>query len=280
MTRARLLVWLFLAWMLLPGWAATPATLVVCAPGYPGSTIEAQPSMSGFAAAAATLAGVKPESLSAIYYEQEAAGVAHLKQPDATLAMVPLPFFLSHARELKLTPVLQAVQKGGAANEAWTLVAKRGRLQNVAALDGFELFSLAAYAPQFIQKVALQGYGPLPATLKYTASPAVLSALRRASAGENVVVLLDATQVAALPKLPFAAELETVKQSAPLPSVLLCTVGANANDTVTKRWIAALSKLHEKPAGAAALDGIRLERFVAVDAVALDRAHVAFGAGP
>lgn len=280
MKRVRPSVVLVAMSMLLPTWAAPPATLVVCAPGYPGSTIEAQPTMSGFAAAAATLARVEPTALSAIYYEQEAAGVAHLKQPDATLAMVPLPFFLSHASELKLTPVLQAVQKGGAANEAWTLVAKRGRVQNAASLNGFELISLAAYAPRFIQKVALQGYGPLPATLKYTPSPAVLSALRRASAGENVVVLLDATQAIALPKLPFAAELETLKQSAPLPSVLLCTVGARAHETVTKRWLAALSKLHENADGAAALDGVRLTRFAAVDAAALDRARAAFGAEP
>ncbi len=280
MIRTLVVTWLLFALTFSLGLAATPATLVVCAPGYPGSTLEAQPSMSRLAAAVAAAAGSKPDFFSAIYFEQEAAGVTRLKQSDAALAMVPLPFFLSHERELKLMPVLQAVQKGGAANEPWSLVGKRGRAAGAAALDGYELISLASYVPRFVEKVALQGYGPLPATLEYTASPAVLSALRRVSAGENVVVLLDASQAAAVPKLPFAAEIETLKQSAPLPSVLLCTVGGRGQEAAVKRSIAALSKLHESREGSAALDGVRLTRFVPLDVAALERARTAFGLAP
>jgi hypothetical protein len=53
----------------------------------------------------------------------------------------------------------------------------------------------------------------------------MLSALRRVAAGEHVVALLDQTQAAALPTLPFAAQLKDVVQSAPLPVALVAVVG-------------------------------------------------------
>ena len=68
----------------------------------------------------------------------------------------------------------------------------------------------------------------LPADVKIEATGQVLSALRRVAAGEPVVALLDQTQAAALPTLPFAGELKAVLQSAPVPVAILATVDSQA----------------------------------------------------
>src|SRR5437867_3183751 len=142
--------------------APSPVTLVICAPGYPGTTREAQPSMDVLAAAAAKAAGWPPDRFAAEYHETEAAGVDRLKAAATSIAMVPLPFYLVHARDLKLTPRAEAVEKDGQAAVSWTLVAKKGSVTSASSLAGYTVVSLAAYAPGFIRNVALAKWGALP----------------------------------------------------------------------------------------------------------------------
>jgi hypothetical protein len=252
--------------------AAAPTTLVVCAPGYPGTTAEAQPTLDLFASAAARAAGWGAGELTAVYHEEESAGLARLRGADAALALVPLPFYLEHRGELALAPLAQAVAQGGAANESWTLVAGKGKVAAPGALAGFELVSLAAYSPRFV-RLALASWGGVPAGVSMKASGALLSGLRRAAAGEKVALLLDRAQAAALPGLPFAAQLETVATSPALPVSVLATVGDRLPAARARPFAQALLSLGGTPEGAAALAALRLDRFVAADAPALAAAE-------
>jgi hypothetical protein len=232
--------------------------------------------MDMLAGALAKASGLPPGQVSAEYYETEAAGTSRLKGPTTSIALVPLPYFLAHETELKLKARAQAVEKNQTASVTWTLVAKKGRVTGAAALAGFEIVSLAAYAPDFIRNVALAKWGKLPADVKFTASGQVLSALRRAANGENVAVLLDASQTASLTSLPFAADLETVASSAPVPGHLVCTVGAAAKSADAEKLISGMQKVGQSPEGTAALDAVRLAKFVPLDAKALAAARASY----
>lgn len=256
--------------------APTPRLLVVCAPGYPGSTVEAQPAMDGLAAAIATAAGFQPEELTGAYFEKEAEGVARLAASEAALALVPLNFWLEHRDSLKLLPQLQAIAQGGEAAEPWSLVAHKGTVTAPAGLAGFELVSLAGNTPRFVRGPALAAWGELPKDLKIVFSGAVLSGLRRAAAGEKVALLLDRAQTAAIATLPTAPQLEIVTRSPPLPVSVLCTVGDRLPAAALARLVAALPRLGDSPAGAEALAGVRLARFVPADAKALASARAAY----
>src|SRR5262245_7454326 len=59
--------------------AAGARTLVVCAPGYPGTTDEAQPTMDAFARAAEAAAGWTTGSLHVVYDETLDGGRARLQ---------------------------------------------------------------------------------------------------------------------------------------------------------------------------------------------------------
>jgi hypothetical protein len=260
----------------LAGAATGAVTLVVCAPGYPGSTAEAQPAMDAFAAAAGALAGWSAGELQAVYFETEKAGLDRLAGDEAALALVPLPFYLQHRVALRLAPRLQAVMAGGQAAEPWTLVAAAGAVGSPAALAGREVISLAGWSPRFVRGPALGAWGELLPEVTITFSGAVLSALRRAAVGPGVAVLLDGPQAAALPTLPFAAKLEVVHRSAPLPVSVLCAVGARLPRARAASLLAALPHLGDGEAGAAALAGLRLSGFVAADAAALANAEAMF----
>ena len=260
---------------------APRATIVVCAPGSPGTTEEAQGAMDAFAAAVAGRAGLPVAALGATYAATEDAGVARLRAKDAAVAMVSLPFFLKHEKDLALRPELEPVQQGAAATERWSLVARKGRVASAAALDGFTILSSAGFAPAFVRGPALGAFGKLPRSVKIVQSAAVLSGLRRAAAGEPVAILLDGAQAAALPTLPFAADLEVVARSPELPSGVIATVDRRLAPARWTKIAAALRDLPSAPAGAEALAGIRMARFVPLDAKALAAARSAYAeAGP
>jgi hypothetical protein len=244
----------------------SPVALVACAPGYPGTTAEAQPSLDALAAALARGAGWPEHGVVGVYLPDEQEGLARLARPDAAVALVPAPFFAKHAAALQLTARLAAVGAGAAGPaEVWTLVAGKGRVGSPAALAGFTLASAAGYAPGFVRG-ALRGWGPLPPDVKIVFSTQVLSTLRRAAAGEPVAVLLDGAQAAALQTLPFAADLEVVARSAPVPGAMVVTVGARLPAQRWRALEAAFVGLPKAPGGPEVLGDLQLSAFVPLDA--------------
>jgi hypothetical protein len=234
--------------------------------------------MDTLAAALSRAAGWPAGTVRAEYQETEEGGLARFRTGAPAIALVPLPFHLAHERELKLTPRAQAVQRDAEGAEVWTLVAKKGRVTGPAALSGWKIVSLASYAPDFVRNVALGRWGPLPGDVTFVASGQVLSALRRAASGENVAVLLDGSQTAALSTLPFAGELETLASSPPLPSSVLSIVGPALPTADVERLTSGLLKMQETSEGSAALAAVRLSRFVPVDEKALASVAKAYAA--
>ena len=255
---------------------AADLTMVVCAPGYPGSTAEAQPAMEGFADAVNTAAGWAPGEFGAEYFETEDGGVTRFASADAGLGLVTLPFFLEHSADLDLEPEMLAVPIGHQAGESWSLVAGKGMIHAPGDLDGWQLLSLAGHSEAFVRGPALGDWGKLPPTLTITFSGAVLSSLRKAARGDQVVVLLDAEQTGALGRLPFADDLEIVHRSPPLPASVVCSIGGRVSAERKAEIMQALAGLAQRPDAAEAMEGVRLERFEPLDATALERTIAAF----
>ena len=253
--------------------SAAPAkqVIVVCSPGSPGTTEDAQPTLDAFAAAVSAKAGI---ALAAVYDPTEPGGVARIK--DAGLAIVSLPFLLAHEQALGLHPRLDAIQKGRPALERWVLVARKDRVKRADALAGFTIVSSAAFAPAFVRGVVLGTFGKLPANTKLVQSSAVLSALRRAANGDPVAVVLDGPQAASLSTLPFGDRLEVVARSPELPAGIVVTVGDRMPAKTWSGIEAALLGLARDRAAVEALAAIQIDRFAPLDDKALDQARKAY----
>src|ERR1700692_4034568 len=139
------------------------ATLVFCAPGYPGGAGGAQPFIDQFAKAAGTSAAWPEGSLAAVYDPSEQSGLSKLGGPDAVLAFVPFAFFVQHAAGLALTPLAQADVGGGGPAERWSLVAKAGAMPGPPLTAEYTILSVAGYAPEFIRHSALPAWSLPPA---------------------------------------------------------------------------------------------------------------------
>jgi hypothetical protein len=239
------------------------ATLVFCAPGYPGGAGDGQPYVDQFAKAAATTAGWKPDSLAAAYEPTAEGALVKLGEKDTQLAFMPYAFYVQHAAELHLAPLAQVDVAGVGTQEHWTLVGKAGGpVTGPASMTGYTILSVAGYAPEFVKHSALAAWTPLAADVKIEATGQILSALRRVASGEPALALLDQTQAAALPTLPFAAQLKTLTQSAPLPVALITVVDARLPDARAKAFQTALIKLNSTSSGAEMLASLKLKGFV------------------
>src|SRR5271155_3965147 len=145
---------------------AAMATLVFCAPGYPGAAGDAQPFVDQFAKTAAASAGWPPGSLAAMYDPTEPGGVAKLGDKESVLAFVPYAFYVQHSAALHLAPLAQADVVGVGTEERWTLVGKAGGpVTGAASLTGYTILSAAGYAPEFVKHSALAAWA-LPADRK------------------------------------------------------------------------------------------------------------------
>jgi hypothetical protein len=241
--------------------AAALATLVFCAPGYPGGAGDAQPLVDQFASAAVAASGWPAGSLVAVYDPTEEGGLAKLRSADAVLAFVPYPFFVEHAAQLHLTPLVQADVADIGPQQRWTLVAKSGRVTDAKSMSGYTILSVAGYAPDFVRHNALEGW-TLPPDVKIEATGQILGALRRVAAGEPVVALLDQTQSAALASLPFASELKAVMQSPELPVAIVAVVDSRVTAVRARALQTGLLKMGHVSGSADSLGPLRLRGFV------------------
>src|SRR5712692_8540638 len=247
--------------------ALAAATLVVCAPGFPGSSAEARPAMDALARALVGAGHLPAGSLSAVYEESEAGGLRRLAQQDADLLLAALPFFLDHEKELRLVARLSAVPSGGEALERWTLVTGK---DHPASLEGYTVQSSAGYSKRFVRAAA----PGLPRQVEIRAGSAVLSALRRAADGDKVGVLLDGAQAAALGTLPFASSLAIVETSPPV--AVVATVAKRVDERRWKALEPAFRRIADDPGAREALDGVRMAGFVPLDQAALAAARTAW----
>jgi hypothetical protein len=240
---------------------AAVATLVFCAPGYPGGAGDAQPFVDQFAVASVAAAGWPAGSLTAVYDPTEPGGLTKLQSSDAVLAFVPYPFFVQHAAELHMKPLVQADVVGIGPQEQWTLVAKTGTVSSASSMGGYTVASVAGYAPEFVRHAAL-GAWVLPADVKIESTGQILSTLRKVAAGDQIVALLDQTQAAALPTLPFAGQLKAILQSSLLPVAIIAVVDARVAPARAQSLQAAWLKMGHAAGGADVLGPLHLAGFV------------------
>jgi hypothetical protein len=241
--------------------AAAASLLVFCAPGYPGTSGDAQPLVGDFATALGAAAGWPAGALTAVYDASEPSDLTRLAAPEAGLAFVPYPFFVQHGAELHMVPLAQADVPPGGVQQRWTLVLKSGHAPLPAGLAGLTLISTAGYAQAFVRDV-LHDIGPLPATTTISATGQILSALRRAANGEPVAVLLDQEQAAAMASLPFAASLHSAATTPPVPVALIVGVAGRIPKPRAQELQQALLHLSGTTAGAATLSRLHLNGFV------------------
>jgi phosphonate ABC transporter substrate-binding protein len=239
---------------------AGPQLLVICSPGSPGSTAEAQPTLDGFASVVEKVAAWPDASLAVVYYSAAEAGRERIAGPEVGSALVSPPFYYEFAAALSLQPRLEAIPLSGA-GEDYSLVAKKGLVKSAASLSGWEITGSAGFSESFVRQAVLGDWGRLPEDARITYSALPLSALRKSASGEHVAVLLNREQAGALSTLPFAAELEVLHKSSSFPAGVFCLIPSRLPAARAESLVRALRELQKTESGRESLKSIRLSGF-------------------
>lgn len=246
--------------------AQTP-TLVVCAPGHPGTAAQALPTLAKFAERLSSdLAELR--GLKAVFCSGPEDGKVLLEDGKAVVALLSLSAYLQFLEGAKAIPVALPVISAGARGE-WALVSGRNKIKKAGDLAGWELSSRSGFANDFIQVLFSEFWEPLPSEARLVFNPRSLAALRRAAAGEKVAVLLDADEAAALENLPFFAQLEVVFRTEPLPKsvfVLLTADSRIGRSKLAANLSAVLSRFDRSASGSGILGEMQIEKFEAITA--------------
>lgn len=240
------------------------ALLVICSPGSPGTTAEAQPTLDAFASVVEKNAGWPASSLAVVYYAAAEAGRDRIVGEKAASALVSPPFYYEFAAALSLQTRLEAVPLSGA-GEVYSLVAKKGLISSPASLSGWEITGNAGFSEGFVRQAVLGDWGRLPEGVRITYSALPLSALRRSASGEHVAVLLNREQSGALGTLPFAADLEILHKSSSFPAGIFCFIPNRLPAARAESLARALLELNQTDSGREALRSIRLSGFSALE---------------
>jgi hypothetical protein len=255
---------------------AEAASLVFCAPGSPGDTAQAGPTMEQLARAIEKASGLASGSVTAEYHESEPAGIEAIRAAGTLLAAVPVPFFLQHGQDLGLVPHLGIAPASGQP-ERYALVARKGAVAKPADLDGWEVTGTVGYAEGFVRGAFAKEFGTIPEGARYPFTAAPGQGLGRAAAGDRMAVLLDSAQSASLASLPFGSELAVLARSEPLPAGLVCVAKGRPTDKTTASILKGLERLPKSADGKDALAAIRVQRFEPIDAAGVARLRTASG---
>ena len=238
--------------------------LVICSPGSPGSTAEAQPTLDAFASVLERSAGWPASSLGVVYYGAAEPGREKIAAEEAASALVSPAFYYEFAAALSLQARLEAIPSSGA-GEVYSLVARKGLVTSAASLAGWEITGSAGFSEGFVREVVLGDWGRLPSDARITYSALPLSALRKSASGEHVAVLLNREQAGALSTLPFASQLDILHKSDGFPAGLFCLVSNRLPAARAESLARALKDLNQNDTGREALKSIRLSGFSVLD---------------
>jgi len=200
--------------LLLPGIVQARA-LVLCYPGGGVKTRDAQPSTEKMLRLVEQMGGWKTGTFESFFTSKadECDRWVAEKKPD--FAIVSLGFWLDHGAAERWIPLVQP-KVHGKTTEVFRVVVRKGTYRDLEGLKGRSLGGTVLEEPRFVERVIFQGRHRL---LDFDARPTnqALKALRALHERELEAVIINDAQFRSLDSLPFAAELEVLFTSEPVP---------------------------------------------------------------
>jgi hypothetical protein len=198
---------------------AADTRVVLCFPGGPGSTTDAQPTVDRFLARLDKEMGWK--SSKGKYFNSMAACRNAYKDLAPTMVMVPLHVYLSTRAAWKLTPV--AILQNKETSGQFHILTKNAACQNC--LTGATVSTGLQVSDRFLSKVAFDGKVAVGKsfTVKRTRSP--MRAIKLVVNGKAIAVIVDDVVKRSLEGLPLAQGLRAIVTGPQLPGAVVATVG-------------------------------------------------------
>lgn len=239
-----------------PQAAAEEVKVLLCFPGGPGSTEDAQPIVDRFLGRVATLAGWAKASGT---YCNDMTACQQAREDGAPQAVIlPLDVYLANRARWNLTPVA-ALQNKEITGRYHVIVQKGKTLE---AVKGQTLITSLKSAASFLSRVAFEGKISVETDFQFSRVRSPIRAIRNVVDGKAAAAILDDNQRRSLDGLPMAAEITVALSGRELPGAIVAGVGG-----VPTNLAAALTAVCAQHAREC--EEMRITGFAAVDAAQL-----------
>ena len=192
---------------------------LICAPGGPGSTAEAQDRLNSFFGAFGTLVDLE---ITGEYHNTVMGCEAYIRDHSPAFGIFSLPLFLDWQKSRKLGVIGEVITEGEAEGRYYIVARAGGSLSD---LRGKTLVTKHWDQVGFLSSVAFHGEIDLLAHFKGKKMSSGLRAIKKVSQGKADAALLDHAEFSSLPSLPLPMELVPVATSYSIPGAPLVMIG-------------------------------------------------------
>ncbi len=203
--------------------AAGGKDMLLCLPGFPGTTAQAQPYIDKMLRHLEKKLGIEAGSMNGVFISDEVKSVSELKQTRPGLALVGPSVLASQHKAMKMK-VIGKLIINGKSEEAYSLVTKKGGPSDVASLAGKTVSGTVVNDPKFVANVLLDKKVPAD-KMVLVSQRRPLKSLRDVARGKVDAAIVDSSVVAHMKELDFASDLQVIHTSKPVPAPAIVVMG-------------------------------------------------------
>ena len=245
--------------LLLPRGDPEPVSIVICHPGSPGTTKQAEKTMSAFAGHLQEIADLPEGSVSCVFFPEAEPALEFIRKEKPKVGIFSLSFYLRYREDLHLSPVLQVVRQDKG-TQTFHLLVKKDRYPDLESLEGKRLVSNHIFDPAFLDRVVLGGKREDFVQAEETRKP--LRVIRKVARGEEDSILVDGKQWETLRKMAGLGDrLVEVHRSRELPTEPVVTIGAGSDRPEIARVTEAMKKMADTILGKQLCRDLQMNHF-------------------
>jgi len=197
--------------------------MLLCLPGFPGTSVQAQPYIDKMLRHLETKLGWEQGSMTGLYLPdgEDAAGKLAALQPG--LALVDPSVYAGNHKSLGMQ-VIAKVEVGGSAPQTYSVVTRTDGPADLASLAGKKMVGPVAHDERYVVNVLLDKKLPL-GSLRLDVQQRPLKALRDVVRGKADAAIVGRDVIEHMGELDFATELRVIHTSKPLPPPAVVVIG-------------------------------------------------------
>lgn len=197
--------------------------MLLCLPGFPGTSAQAQPYIDKMLRHLENKLGWEPGSMTGAYLPDGSAAAGQLAEEKPGLALVDPSVYAGSYKTLGMT-VIAKVEVGGPGAQTYSVITRADGPTDLAGLEGKRVVGPVVHDEKYVVNVLLDKQVPR-GSLELVNRQRPLKALRDVARGKADAAIVDQSAVEHMGELAFASELRVIYTSAPVPPPAVVVIG-------------------------------------------------------
>lgn len=197
--------------------------MLLCLPGFPGTTVQAQPYIDKMLRHLEDKLGLEARSMSGVFIPDGGDSVEKLKSVEPGLALVGPSVLAGNHGPLGMKVIARLIIDGKS-TEKYSVVVAKGGPASLKELSGKKVSGAVVHDEKYVVKVLLDGAVGM-GDLQLVSQRRPLKSLRDVARGKAAAAIVDSSVIEHMSELDFAKDLEIIHESKPVPAPAIVLIG-------------------------------------------------------